>query len=179
LEIVTLASSAKYLSEKGLSVKCVSENRLFVQREGDRTIDLVEEDHVYKVCSWEYAPGPGEDDFSLTVATLDEALLVTWCYFFATPIEISGWVVPIHRRPYWSLAKLQSRLANASHVTRPQSETVREERRRRALEHSGAKTFGLAFAERAQFILAGVHSVSGDSFLVRRDLEEAYVVTNA
>lgn len=176
---MTLASSAKYLSEKGLSVKCVSGSRLFVQREGDRTIDLVEEDQVYKVRSWECAPGPGEDDFSLTVPTLGEALLVTWCYFFATPIEISGWVIPVHRRPYWSLSKLQYRLANASHVTRPQFEAVGEERRRRALETPAAKGFGLAFAEQAQFILAGVHSASGDSLLVRRDLEEAYVVTNA
>ncbi|MCW5650052.1 MAG: hypothetical protein KIS62_09920 [Ramlibacter sp.] len=176
---MTLASSAKYLSEKGLSVRRVSENRLFVHREGDRAIELVETERVYTVCSWEYVPGPGEDDFSVTVATLDEALLVTWCYFFATPIEISGWVLPIHRRPHWSLARLQYRLNNASHVTRPQFETVSEERRRRALEQPGAKGYGLAFAEQAQFILAGVHGASGDSFLVRRDLEEAYVVTNA
>jgi hypothetical protein len=177
--MVTLASSAKYLSEKGLSVKSVSDSRLFVQREGDRTIDLKGVDHAYTISSWEYAPGPGEDDFRLTVATLDESLLITWCYYFAKPVEISGWVIPIHRRPFWSLPKLQFRLANAAHVTSEQFEGVREQRRRRALAEPGAKGIGLKSAEQAQFILAGAHSSSGHSLLVRRDLEEAYVVTNA
>ena len=65
----TIETSAKYLSEKGLSVKVVSSERLYIHREGDRTMDLAKTEDGYKVRSWEYVPGPGEEDFSIIVPT--------------------------------------------------------------------------------------------------------------
>lgn len=173
----TLETSAKYLSEKGLQTTVVSSERLSVSREGDRTIDLARTDAGYQVSSWENVPGPGEEDFRLVVPTLDEALLITWCYYFSKNIEIANWELPLHRRPYWALPKLQFKLANAGHVSSRQFEAIRESRRQRALSDPTMKPFGLAFAERTQFIVAGTHCQSGALLFLRRDMEEAYVVT--
>jgi hypothetical protein len=175
----TLETSAKYLSEKGLSVKVVSSERLFVHRESDRVMDLAKTDAGYKVSSWEYAPGPGEEDFRLTIPTLDETLLVAWCYYFAKSIEIAGWELPIHRRPYWGLPKLQYRLENAPHITAAQLESIRQEGRQRVLADPTEKGIGLAFAEHTQFIVAGTHTQSKSRLFLRRDMEEGYVVADA
>jgi hypothetical protein len=174
-----LESSAKYLAEKGLVVQIVSSERLFVHREGDGTIDLLTCDAGYQVRSWDTVPGPGEDDFSVTIPTLNATLLVTWCYFLAQNIEIAGWSLPIHRRPYWNLPELQFRLANAAHITAIQLESIREERRQRALSDPKEKEVGLALAERTQFILAGTHAHTKNQFFLRRDMEEGYVVAAA
>jgi hypothetical protein len=174
--VSTLETSAKYLSEAGLRVKVVSPKRLYVDREGDRVIDLEKTDAGYEVSSWEYAPGPGEEDFLLAVPALDEALLMTWCYYFSRDVEIAGWKLALHRRPYWSLPKLQYRLANAAHVSSDQLAAIKESRCQRALSDPKKKPFGLAFAEFTQFIVAGKHSESGALLLLRRDMEEAYVV---
>jgi hypothetical protein len=175
----TLEASAKYLTENGLSVKVVSSERLYVHREDDRTMDVAKTDGGYRVSSWEYAPGPGTEDFRLVIPTLDETLLVVWCYYFAKSIEIAGWQLPIHRRPYWRLSKLQFRLAHASHITAAQLEVIQEERRRRALADPSERGMGLAFADRTQFILAGTHAQSRGRLLLRRDMEEGYVVADA
>lgn len=175
----TLGASAKYLSEKGLSVTVVSSERLHVCRAADRAVDVAKTVSGYTISSWEHVPGPGEDDFSLMVAALDDALLIIWGYYFAKNIEISGWQLPVHRRPYWRLPHLQYRLANASRITATQFEIIREERRRRALADPADQGVGLAFAERTQFVLAGAHDQSGSRLFLRRDMEEGYVVADA
>lgn len=172
----TLEASSKYLSEKGLRVTVVSPERLYVNRDGDRTIDLAKGDAGYNISSWECAPGPGEEDFRLVVPTLDEALLITWCYYFSRNVEITGWQLPLHRRPYWVLPKLQYKLANAAHISSDQLEAIKESRRQRASRDPRMEPFGVAFAELTQFIVAGRHRESGALLHLRRDMEEAYVV---
>lgn len=169
-----LESSAKYLSEKGLNVEVLSPDKLRVQWEADRLVDVSTTDAGYRVSSWECTPGPGEDDFLIVVPSLDDTLLIVWCYYFAKNIQLSGWDVPLHRRPGWSLAKLQYRLMNASYVSASQFEIVRETRRQS--EPVGVESIW-AYAERTQFIAAGRHCKSGDTFLLRRDMEEGYVVS--
>lgn len=169
-----LESSAKYLSEKGLNVEVRSPDKLRVQREGDRLVDVSATDAGYRVSSWECTPGPGEDDFLIVVPSLDDTLLIVWCYYFAKNIQLSGWDVPLHRRPDWSLAKLQYRLTCASHVSAAQFDVVREARRQS--EPVGVEN-RWACAQRTQFIAAGRHCKSGDMFFLRRDMEEGYVVS--
>ncbi len=141
-------------------------------------MDVAKTDAGYRVSSWEYAPGPGEEDFRLIVPALDETLLVVWCYYFAKNIEIAGWELPIHRRPYWQLSQLQYRLANATHITATQLECIRQERRQRALEDPTERGVGLSFAEHTQFIVAGFHAQSRNRLFLRRDMEEGYVVSD-
>ncbi|MEY4563553.1 MAG: hypothetical protein RLZZ618_2830 [Pseudomonadota bacterium] len=173
-----LHTAAKYLAERGLTVEVISSTQLSVRRQGDRSLDISQSETGYTVSSWECTPGPGDDDFIVTLRTLEEALLVAWNYCFAQSIEISGWKVPLHRRPDWSLPKLQYRLANAALVSTAQLDVVRDTRRRRALADPAQREVGLALAERTQFLLAGVHAGSGDKLYLRRDMEEAYVVKN-
>jgi hypothetical protein len=102
----SLENSVKHLTERGLVVTVLSPDRLHVRREGDRTIELASAAGGYRISSWDCVPGPGKDDFLLTVPTVDALLLIAWCYYFAKSIEIDGWELPLHRRPYWNLSKL-------------------------------------------------------------------------
>ena len=109
-------------------------------------------------------------------AVLDEALLAIWCFYFAKPIEIDGWVVPLHKRPFWTLSKFQYRLANLSHLSASQFERIKETRLRRSLQRVGKAEGGLKLAEVSQFLMCKSSRFSNVKLMVRRDLEEAYIV---
>lgn len=175
----SLETLAKYLEERGLSVTHASNVGLCVSRVDDAEIGLCVHGQGYKVERWDYVPGPGPEDFCVTVPTLDEALLVCWNYFFATPVELNGWTMPLHRYPYWSLPAMQYRLSQAVHVGQADFERICEERIARKAKEIPLSIQMPTFetAESTCFILAGTRHADGARLHVRRDMQEAYIVS--
>ncbi|WP_115526503.1 MULTISPECIES: hypothetical protein [Xanthomonas] len=173
----TFTASAKYLVERGLQVAQRSETALVVGIQGDRTLELLQLADGYRMSSWACAPGPGEDDFICPFATLDALLLASWCFYFAKPIEISGWQISLHRRPYWSIAKLQYRLADLAHVTEHQMQSIKETRQRQSVSMATGTLSNAVSLGAHSFILAGTREDEAVRLLLRRDLEEGYVVS--
>lgn len=175
-----MKTAAKYLAEKGIEVIQTSEQCLMCGFAQDVAVELTKKDENYCVESTsEKMPGPGEDDFAVTYSTLDEALLAVWCFYFAKPVEINAWVIPMHRRPFWALSKLQYRLANLAHISEAQFEAIKETRHRRSLQSlpRGKPIGGLELAARSQFLGCSHVSDANLRLTIRRDLEEAYVVS--
>jgi hypothetical protein len=125
---MSLSSSMKYLSERGVVVTEISPDRFSLHVEGNRHSTLAESSEGILFSCWDSAPGPGKDDFLVSFVELDDALLAVWYFYFGEPVRLGEWLVPIHRHPYWSLGKLAYRIANAIHVTSRQFETTEEQR---------------------------------------------------
>lgn len=170
-------AARKSLTERGMEVSVLIPNeRLRVWKEEGDTLEMNRLASRWTVVRWDCVPGPGPDDFHAEYATLDEALLSIWNFFFGQPIVIGDWVVPIHRRPFWTLGRLQYRLANLVHVSQSAFDAIAEQRRLRA-RTSPKKEPGFAYqAEVSQFLRCDHVSGSVLRLMVRRDLEEAYVV---
>lgn len=179
---MSLSSSMKYLSERGVVVTEISPDRFSLHVEGNRHSTLAESSKGILFSCWYYAPGPGKDDFLVTFGELDDALLAVWYFYFGEPVRLGEWHVPIHRHPYWSLGKIAYRIANAIHVTSRQFEVTAELRRGDLLEFRSSAGGGplsedrYATALRSQFIACSSASPSSRTLMLRRDLEEAYVV---
>ncbi len=172
-----MKTALKYLAEKGVEVTQISEQCFTCGFAQDVAVELTKKDENYRLESWQTIPGPGEDDFSVTYSTLDEALLAVWCFYFAKPIEINAWVIPMHRRPFWALSKLQYRLANLAHISEAQFEAIKETRHRRSWSEGRQSVLGLKLAGSSQFLGCSHVSDVNLRLMVRRDLEEAYVVS--
>ena len=165
-----------YLAEKGIEITQIAEQSFLCRLPGELAIEFSQQKDNYFLKSWEKIPGPGQDDFMVGYAVLDEALLAIWCFYFAKPIEIDGWVVPLHKRPFWTLSKFQYRLANLAHLSESQFERIKQTRLRRSLQRVNKAEFGLKLAEISQFLICKSVSHSNLKLMVRRDLEEAYIV---
>jgi hypothetical protein len=172
----SIETSIKYLAERGLAVSKLSTHRYSLSRQGEDALALLNEEGEYWVERWDYAPGPGPDDFRWCAPSLDDALLVCWAYFFGAPIVLNGWVLHLHRYPFWPLAKLQYRVAQAVQLSTFDFERVSEDRRSRRRTDQLGHMSGFALAETTQFLLAATRSDSPDLLYLRRDLEEAYIV---
>lgn len=173
-----MKTALKYLAEKGIEVNQISEQCFTCGFAQDIAVELTKKDENYRLESWQTIPGPGEDDFAVTYSTLDEALLAVWCFYFAKPVEINAWVVPMHRRPFWALSKLQYRLANLAHISEAQFEAIKETRHRRSLPGGRQPVLGLKLADSSQFLGCSHVSDANLRLMVRRDLEEAYIVSS-
>jgi len=179
---MSLSSSMKYLSERGVVVTEISPNRFSLHVEGNRHSILAESSEGFLFSCWDCAPGPGKGDFLATFSELDEALLAVWYFYFGEPVRVGEWHVSIHRHPNWSLGKLAYRIANAIHITSRQFE-VTAEQRRGDLIAVGSSAAGRSLSEDryakalgSQFIACSSASLSSRTLMLRRDLEEAYVV---
>lgn len=172
---MSLSSSVKYLSERGVSVERVWTNRYSLRVEGRRQSTLEERDGLYAFSCWECTPGPGPADFSVAFADLNEALLAIWYFYFGEPVRIGEWQIPMHSNPDWSLGQVAFRIASAFHVTRAQFEAIAEARRDR---FAGTLCEGrYEVAMRSQFIACPSALEPSHTLMLRRDLEEAYLVT--
>ncbi|MFZ6679146.1 hypothetical protein [Undibacterium sp. Tian12W] len=167
---------SKYLEEKGLLISQCSANYIQVSKSGDATISLKITDSRFNLGRWDYTPGPGENDFSIDIDTLDEATLIIWNYFLAQPTTIAGWNIDLHRYPYWSLAQMQYRLTNLVHVTEEQFEAIKDERQKRFDRTSLEYLSRNDIAEKMQFIDCGKNLASGEKLKIRRDMQEAYAI---
>lgn len=172
--VKSLKSSAKYLSEHGIAVHVYAEGHISCQRNGDNALEVSgTTTDRFVIVSWEYCPGPGPDDFRVTFKTLDEVLLAVWSFYFAKPVVVNGWIIPLHRRPYWDLPRLQYRLANAHHIDLAAFQAIEELRCQRAY----ASPPGPAAAEFTQFLPCQHRTEIDRSLMLKRDLEKAYVVS--
>ncbi len=171
-----LHAICKYLEEKGLQAGPGRPEHIFIQKSEDARLDLHSTDHRFNLSRWDYVPGPGENDFSISINTLDDATLIIWNYFFAQTVRIADWDIALHRYPYWSLPQMQYRLTNLVHVTQEQFQIIREERYKRYERSSKEHLSRLDIAEITQFINCGKHLVTGEKLMVRRDIQEAYAV---
>jgi hypothetical protein len=172
----SLATAAKYLTERGISVSFYSEDRLYCKRDGAHGTTITASAEGFGFTCWEGCPGPAPDDFMVQYQFLDEVLLAVWCFYFAKPVMIDEWLVPLHRRPYWSLPTVQYRLANATTIDNVRFQAIKDDRRRRASLNLQNKQIGLVHAKTTQF-LACAHQTRTDIWLMlRRDLSEGFVV---
>jgi len=176
---MTLSSSIKYLAERGIAITEISANRYVLHVEGKRSSSLEQGPNGFLFSCWDCAPGPGPDDFRTAFGVLDDALLAAWYFYFGQAVGVDGWCIPMHQHPYWSLNRLAYRIANAIHLTSDQFEVMEESRQRDRMSRA---TAGLppsdgryAAALRSQFV-ACPSATSSDTLMLRRDLEEAYVV---
>lgn len=171
-------SATKVLKDRGLETSIVTPNeRLRVWRESADLLDISRFNTGWRVERWEHVPGPGPDDFSVAFATLDETLLAVWGYFFGKPISIDGWIIPMHRRPFWTLGRVQYCLANVVHVGPAAFDAIRERREQRARGVAGKKEPGRADqAAASQFLRCDHVSEPNLGLMLRRDLEEGYVI---
>jgi hypothetical protein len=181
---MTLASSIKYLAERGVTAEELSPNRYSLHVEGKRHSTLSQAPEGYLFGCWDYVPGPGKDDFSVTFSDLDSALLAVWYFYFGEPVQVAGWKVPMHQQPSWSLGKLAYRIASAVHVNSIRFKAITESRDADLMafvssagdrSRSGGR---YAKAMRSQFIACASASMDSRSLMLRRDLEEAYVVAD-
>jgi len=178
----------KYLSERGIATKETSPNRFSIHVEGKRHSTLEEKFESFLFTCWDFVPGPAKDDFHVAFGELDDALLAVWYFYFGGPVRVGGWDLSMHQHPNWSLGKLAYRIANAFHVTSSQFEGIAESRRtqrRRDLNalpsSDGSRLLSdsrYATALRSQFIACSSASMASHILMLRRDLEEAYVVEN-
>ncbi len=172
----------KYLSERGVAVTEMSPDRFSLHVEGKRHSILEEGFEGFLFSCWDYAPGPGKDDFRVAFGELDDALLAVWYFYFGEPVRVSEWHVSMHQHPNWSLGKLAYRIANAIHVNSRQFEVTAELRRGDLIafaSSAGGQPLSAgryATALRSQFIACSSASTSSQTLMLRRDLEEAYVV---
>jgi hypothetical protein len=172
----SLASAIKYLAERGIDVSPYSDNRFFCKRDGAPNVTLTATAEGFEFTYWDGCPGPAPDDFAVHYRLLDDVLLAVWCFFFAKPVVIDGWMIPLHRRPEWSLPTVQYRLANAVTIDIVRFQAIKNDRLRRASLNLQDKQIGLLHAQTTQF-LAFAHQTRTDFWLMlRRDLEEGYVV---
>lgn len=175
--VESLQSSVKYLEERGIAVNVYSETNISCQRTGDITLSVSgTTKDGFVLVSWECCPGPGPDDFRVRFKTLDEILLAVWSFYFAKPVIVNGWIIPLHRRPYWDLPRLQYRLANVSHIDAVAFKAIEDLRRQRVALSPQTPAIGLVAAECIQFLPCQHQTRIDHSLMLRRDLEEGYVV---
>ncbi|MFM9926873.1 hypothetical protein VLK31_28070 [Variovorax sp. H27-G14] len=175
---MSLLSSMKYLSERGITVREMSPSRYSLHVEGKRHSILEEGLEGFSFRCWESPPGPGKSDFHIAFRALDDALLAAWYFYFGQPVVVGEWHVSMHQHPNWSLGKLAYCIANASHVTDRQFETTAELRRDNSAHGRLLSDDRYARALRSQFIACPSASASLHTLMLRRDLEEAYVVND-
>ncbi|RZI59638.1 MAG: hypothetical protein EOP37_10695 [Rubrivivax sp.] len=175
-----LSTSIKYLSERGLTVSELSANQFALNLDGDRSSILEEVADGIRFSCWEYVPGPGPNDFHAEFKTLDAALLAVWYFYFGDPVGIGEWRVPMYRHPSWTLEKAAYRIANAISVTAAQFGRIEESRQASsaAISLAGPTPPGGRYeaALRSQFVACESASTPSRRLMMRRDLEEAYVV---
>lgn len=177
-----LASSAKYLGERGIEARLVSQAQLHCSRPSDRTLSLSATVAGYSVSAWDVTPGPGIDDFMLDGLTLDAALLTVWHFFHGMPVVMDGWLISVHRYPDWSLSKLAYCMASACRLELSQFRMLAEKRRDSQAGpslgevRSGKLLERYESALRSQYVRCAHAHDPALSLMVRRDLEEACVV---
>jgi hypothetical protein len=179
-----LESAAKSLAERGLGIHWRNYDCFSCHKEDDISIDLMLYQGRYCLRCLEDCPGPGEVNFFVTYDDLDEASLAAWNFYFAKPIQIDGWIVPMHRQPYWKLPQLQYRLANAMHVTSSRFQAIREKRVGDCLAAPKLNMQRTGLEDRSeasdrQIFIRNAHASDPSIVLqIRRDMEEAYIVQN-
>lgn len=177
--MATLRTCAKYLSERGITVTASSDMSLCCGMHGDINLCVRESTNRGFVVenNEKRVPGVGKEDFSVSCETLDECVLIVWGFFFAKPIQIDEWLIPIHRHPYWSLAKVQYLLSSAPHVSEQQFQAIEEERTERLLRDPRVVRGGsMDFAQKTQFFACPHRLDKGATLMLRRDLDEGYFV---
>ncbi len=184
--MASLSSAAKYLAEYGLQVVLNNDTSMSCVREGDLSLDLQYIGDQFRLSHWSCTPGPGENDFQVCYQSLDEALLAVWCFYFAPTIEINGWHMPLHRRPYWQLPRVLFRMTNVTHIDAAQFESIRA---RRVYDAQGFPTMTMNLlknhtesrldaANRSQFLRCWQADDSTLTLMLRRDLDEGYIVSD-
>lgn len=179
---MSLATAAKSLSERGIPVKAHTPGRYRLHVEGRRRSTLDEHDGTFGFRCWDFVPGPGPAAFIVRYPDLDAALLAVWHFYFGEAVQVGEWRVSMHEHPAWSLAKVTFRAAQAIDVAAAHFEATAEARLAdmRALGrpgHVGTASEGrYAVAMRSQFIACPCAHRSTHTLMLRRDLEEAYVV---
>lgn len=181
---MSLATSIKHVIERGVTAEEISPNRYSLHVGGKRYSTLSQKSEGYIFSSWDCTPGPSRDDFSITFSDLDSTLLAVWYFYFGDPVQVAGWKVPMYQQPSWSLGKVAYRIASAVHVNAAQFAAIAEARGRE-LTAPGSSTGGnvslesrYAIALRSQFIACPSAAKDTTTLMLRRDLEEAYVVAD-
>jgi len=182
--MTSLSSTIKYLAERGITAKERLPGRLQCYVAEDDVIDLDSTEDGYRLRHWMYVPGPGPDDFSVMFASLDEALLALWYYLLGTPTLMGGWAVPFHRQPGWTLSRVAFVTTVAPRLNELQFERIAEQRQQEVYgeyRESGSQPNSgtnsrYAKAMRSQFIRCAPADGGPHVLMLRRDLEEAYIV---
>lgn len=74
---------------------------------------------------WLSTPGPGPDDIVYEATSLSDAIEVAIRFYCGTPLEIEGWVFPIHRHPEWDPNLIREAYANAHTLTSGEWQDIR------------------------------------------------------
>lgn len=181
---MSLGTSIKYVIERGVTAEEISPNRYSLHVGGKRYSTLSHASEGYIFSFWDCTPGPGKDDFSITFSDLDSTLLAVWYFYFGDPVQVAEWKVPMHQQPSWSLGKVAYRIASAVHLNSAQFDAIAEARGRELIAPvsstggSVALESRYAIALRSQFIACPSAATEATTLMLRRDLEEAYLVAD-
>jgi hypothetical protein len=125
---------------------------------------------------WERVPGPDESDFICRFSSLEDAVWAVQAFYFGSPTNMDGWLIPLHRHPELSRADVQYAIENAVNVDQDAFEGIAERRQRRII---GNRIFGTdrwTLALQYQFLTIKHNTNTNKVLQLRRDLQEAYIV---
>jgi hypothetical protein len=122
---------------------------------------------------WERVPGPDESDFICRFSSLEDAVKAVQAFYFGSPTNVDGWLIPLHRHPELSRADVQYAIENAINVGQDAFEGIAERRQRRI---TGNRIFGAdrwTLALQYQFLTIKHDTNTYVVLQLRRDLQEA------
>ena len=158
--------------------------------EGNTTIKLSDrrgllyfENNLWVFRVWDFTPGPGPDDFAYGCRDLDRAVDAALNFYQGEPTPIGDWLVPLHRHPYLDLEAVRIVINDAKPIAEAVFNELKKERsaqftgddRRGHLGQMQSVTPQAIM--RQQFIQCLPRISANLSLYLRRDAEEAYVVT--
>ncbi len=124
---------------------------------------------------WSYTPGPGPDDIQCEVASLDWAIYWSYLSYFGSPTLFADWIVPFHRFPDWTPAKLLPLIESAKHVSLPEWTSIQEDCNRKLDEFfkKGIRDWEI----RAPYYFYELEHSSLPCYRmrIRRDFSEAFI----
>jgi hypothetical protein len=137
---------------------------------------------VFRV--WDYTPGPGPDDFAYGYQELDHAVNAALNFYQGEPTSIGDWLVPLHRHPYLEIDTVRHMVGAAKTIPENAFGDLKKERlakfsaENKANSAHGSLTVARPEAMmRLQFIECPSVTDARRTLFLRRDAEEAYVVS--
>jgi hypothetical protein len=151
----------------------------------DRRGLLYFENNLWVFRVWDHIPGPGPDDFAYGYQDLNRAVDAALTFYEGEATQIGDWLVPLHRHPYLNVDAVRAVINDAKPIAEAVFNDLNKERSTQIAAddrrgHPGQMQAVTPQAlMRQQFIQCNPLNPAQATLFLRRDAEEAYLLTPA